>query len=81
MHPDNRRRITLWMTNEVLLASSEMRPGELWADSGCVRGVGGTKGHKAFREYLKNYGLKPIPLKCNENFQFGDGNTETAKVR
>ena len=66
----------------VLIANKgKAQPGELWADSGCVRGVGGTKGHREFREYLKQFGLRPTGLKCNENFQFGDGNTETAKAR
>jgi hypothetical protein len=50
-----------------------MKVGDLWADSGCVRGVGGKDGHRANRKLLAEYGLKPIQVQCWEQFQFGNG--------
>ena len=55
------------------ITSSTMKVGDLWADSGCVRGVGGKDGHRENRKLLAEYGLKPIQVQCWEQFQFGNG--------
>jgi DNA uptake protein ComE-like DNA-binding protein len=61
--------------------SSTMQIGDLWADSGCIRGVGGHGGHKRNRAYLQEYGLKPIQAQCHEQFQFGDGKIEPSVIK
>ncbi len=58
-----------------------MQVGDLWADSGCVRGVGGEEGHTDNRNLLAQYGLKPIKVSCNEQFQFGDGHIEPSTTK
>jgi hypothetical protein len=51
-----------------------MKIGDMWADSGCVRGVGGNKEHAKYRQFLaENFHLKPIEAPCSDHFQFGDG--------
>ena len=55
--------------------------GDLWADSGCVRGVGGEDEHDKYRHYMSKLGLKPMVAQCNEQFQFGDGNVEIANKK
>ena len=52
--------------------------GDLWADSGCVRGVGGDQSHEKNRQHMIKLGLKPMVAACHEQFQFGDGNVEVA---
>ena len=34
--------------------------GDLWADSGCVRTVGGQKAHDDLRKKMAQFGLQPI---------------------
>ena len=62
-------------------ASSTMKVGDLWSDSGCVRGVGGRQGHFNNRKHLLNYGLKPIRADCSEEFKFGNGDVEHSSVK
>ena len=50
----------------------------MWADSGCVRGVGGKREHMKYRQHLARLNLKPIKASCKEQFQFGDGNVSEA---
>ena len=62
----------------MLSLSKAMTAGDLWADSGCVRGVGGEKEHINWARALKELGLKPLVAPCQEQFQFGDGNVVAA---
>ncbi len=66
-------RVGQYPSDVLNITSSTMKVGDLWADSGCVRGVGGKDGHRANRKLLAEYGLKPIQVKCWEQFQFGNG--------
>ena len=60
-----------------LTMKNKIQPGDLWADSGCVRGVGGEEQHQVWAEHLlKKLNLKPVVMPCNEQFQFGDGHVE-----
>ena len=57
-----------------------MTVGEMWCDSGCVRGVGAEAEHVRWAEYLKQHlNLKPVRDVCYEHFQFGDGNTVVSR--
>ena len=58
--------------------ASKLQPGELWEDSGCVRGVGSKKEHEKCRKLLATLNFKPIRAECDELFQFGDGNVTQA---
>ena len=58
-----------------------MKVGELWADSGCVRGVGGHVEHVKYRDYLSRVHLRPVKAPCSELFQFGDGVTKAATCK
>ena len=61
--------------------ASQLKIGELWADSGCVRGVGGHEEHVKYRNYLSQLNLRPVKAPCSEQFQFGDGVTKTATCK
>ena len=54
-------------------ASKSLQLGELWADSGCIRGCGGKAQHEAWKRHLAIYGLQPSYLEGTEMFKFGDG--------
>ena len=47
--------------NHYVLQTSinSLRVGELWADSGCVRAVGGQSSHEALRTKMATLGLQP----------------------
>ena len=66
-------------SNPVLMSMSKsMNVGDLWADTGCVRGVGGDSEHGKLIGHLKKLNLKPVLGPCNEQLQFGDGHVERA---
>ena len=61
----------------LIVNKGKAQPGELWAVSGCVRGVGGDDQHEQWTEYLsQKFNLKPMVVPCNERFQLGDGHVE-----
>ena len=49
-------------------------------DSGCFRTLSGWGIHEAMIAFLALYGLKPIMRPCQEEFVFGNGDTETSDV-
>ena len=53
--------------------------GELWADSGCVRGVAGRKAHQELQTMLDRYGLRPLKVYRKDEFQFGSGDCAVAQ--
>ncbi len=59
----------------VYAVASKLSVGELWADSGCLRGVAGSKAHHELKALLAKFGLKPIKEYKTQEFQFGDGKT------
>ena len=55
---------SLW---EAVSASVDsLRTGQLWADTGCVRAVGGEKYHMELTEKYVQQGLQPIELKNSD---------------
>ena len=50
----------------------------MWADSGCVRAVGGTPSHEAVRQNMAVLGIKPIIKSTHDSFQFGNGEVSEA---
>ena len=57
---------------------NSLRVGELWADSGCVRAVGGQSSHEALRTKLAALGIQPVIKRTNDSFQFGNGEVSEA---
>ena len=60
------------------MRGTDSEPGELWADSGCVKGVAGKKNHALMQKKLATYGLKAIKVDKQDEFQFGDGEGATS---
>ena len=52
----------------------------MWYDSGCRRCVAGPDDHKRMREFLASFDLVPIRRDTLEEFVFGDGQVDTARV-
>ena len=60
-------------------SAKSLKPGQLWADSGCVRGTGGKKEHTKIQRYMRDVlGLTPVFAPCQESFQFGNGEVTRA---
>ena len=57
---------------------NSLRVGDLWADSGCVRAVGGHKSHDALRKKMAALGIQPVIKSTHDNFQFGNGDVSEA---
>ena len=53
---------------------------ELWADSGCRKGVGGTKAHQEVQALYRKLGLMPAKLDKICHFAFGNGDPATSTV-
>ena len=63
--------------HEVFLAAgSDDKPGQVMLDSGCFRCVAGRRTHARMRDYLRQYGLKPLEANRVEEFVFGNCDTE-----
>ena len=69
--------------NHYVLQTSinSLRVGELWADSGCVRAVGGRPSHEALRKKMAMLGIKPAIKNTNDSFQFGNGEVSEASQK
>ena len=66
----------------LITMKGKIQPGDLWADSGCVRGVGGEDQHEIWSDHLtRHFNLKPVVMPCNEQFQFGDGHVEKSSKK
>ncbi len=64
----------------VYAVASKLSVGELWADSGCRRGVAGSKDHHELKALMAKFGLKPTKEYKTQEFQFGDGKTAVSFV-
>ena len=57
---------------------NSLRVGDLWADSGCVRAVGGRLSHEALKKKMATLGIKPVMKRTHDSFQFGNGDVSEA---
>ncbi len=62
--------------NEIFAMAKHLDIGQLWADSGCQRGVVRTETHSKLRALYAKYGMCPLrDVSSPQCFQFGDGNS------
>lgn len=64
----------------VNLTSKALSQGQRWRDSGCARGLGGARQHKALAQVYGQCNLCLVAERCNNMFQVGNGNTEQAML-
>ena len=55
---------------------SKATAGDMYQDSGCNRCVGGHEVHETWQKYLATKGLKPVMIPKQEEFLFGNNQTE-----
>ena len=66
--------------NNILSMTKTLGVAELWADSGCRKGVGGAKAHAEVQALYKKLGLVPVKLDKICHFAFGNGDPATSTV-
>ena len=66
--------------NNILNMTKTLGVAELWADSGCRKGVGGAKAHAEVQALYKKLGLVPVKLDKICHFAFGNGDPATSTI-
>lgn len=85
-HPQNNQMQNLFLVIvvgyliSVNITSKSFSVGQRWCDTVCARGLGCLRQHAAIARVYRQYKLSPVTERCNDAFQFGNGQTEQATV-